>query len=180
MGTRSLTVMLEEGHKGKDGKEIIVMYRQMDGYPTGHGQELVDFLTGIKLVNGICPGDKERQIVQANGMGCLAAQLVSHFKTEVGNFYLYPSKTRDCGEEWIYTVYPKDGRVCLRVQSGSVTFFGLPGTKQKNMPVVFDGELTEWDAKEVEDTASKLADSVPNDWVQGRQRKEAAKAIKKA
>lgn len=40
MGTRSLTVFIDE----HNDKEIVVMYRQMDGYPEGHGQDLVDFL----------------------------------------------------------------------------------------------------------------------------------------
>jgi hypothetical protein len=150
------------------------MYRQMDGYPDGHGQELVDFLTGVKLVNGIPCGSKE---VMANGMGCLAAQIVAHFKTDVGNFYLYPPKTRDCGEEWIYTVYEKEQKIRLRVQSGCVTFFGLPGTKQKNMPVVFDDTLDKWDAKAVSETADKLYESVPNDFIQEQDTKKAQKAI---
>ena len=47
MGTRSLTTFLEE-----DGTEIAVLYRQMDGYPTGHGQDLKDFLLPFTVVNG--------------------------------------------------------------------------------------------------------------------------------
>ena len=47
MGTRSLTVFNDE-----DGKEIAVMYRQFDGYPSGHGTELAEFLAGKKMVNG--------------------------------------------------------------------------------------------------------------------------------
>lgn len=42
-------------------------------------------------------------------MGCLAAQVVAHFKTKVGGFYLYPPKTHDIGEEFIYTVSGKPG-----------------------------------------------------------------------
>ena len=38
MGTRSLTFVYE------DNKPIVNMYRQFDGYPEGHGQELADFL----------------------------------------------------------------------------------------------------------------------------------------
>lgn len=103
MGTRSLTVFVEE-----DGTEIVVMYRQFDGYLEGMGKDLAEFLDGIKLVNGIPMGTTKRL---ANGMGCLAAQAIADFKTEVGNVYLYPAGTRDCGEEFIYTVYPQaDGR----------------------------------------------------------------------
>ena len=41
MGTRSLTVVKEEEN------ELLVMYRQMDGYPSGHGQDLANFLKPI-------------------------------------------------------------------------------------------------------------------------------------
>lgn len=48
MGTRSLTVVLN----GK-GEEIITLYRQYDGYPSGHGQELKRFLQDYRICNGI-------------------------------------------------------------------------------------------------------------------------------
>ena len=95
MGTRSLTVI-------KDGKkEICVLYRQHDGYPEGHGKELAEFLSGFRIVNGY---DHDDTVKVANGMNCLAAQIITHFKTGVGQFYLYPPKTRDMGEEYVYTI----------------------------------------------------------------------------
>lgn len=48
MGTRSLTFVYDE-----DGEKIVNMYRQMDGYPSGHGLELAEFLEPITMVNGI-------------------------------------------------------------------------------------------------------------------------------
>jgi hypothetical protein len=99
MGTRCLTKFIEEG------KEICVLYRQFDGYPEGHGKELAEFLKNMPIVNGY--GDDT--IKQANGMGCLAAQVVAHFKTKVGGFYLYPAKTSDIGEEFVYSVSGKPG-----------------------------------------------------------------------
>lgn len=101
MGTRSLTIV-----KDQDNKPIIKMYRQYDGYPSVHGQELAEFLKGIRIVNGI--GSDRDKI--ANGMNCLAAQIVAHFKQEVGGFYLHPptrSKRGAYGEEYTYTVYFK-------------------------------------------------------------------------
>ena len=79
MGTRCLTFVYE------DGEVVLNMYRQFDGYPSGHGVELAKFLEGMVIVNGYNSDDK-RKI--ANGMGCLAAQLVSYFKVGVGRFYL--------------------------------------------------------------------------------------------
>lgn len=99
MGTRSLTVF-------KDGaKEIAVMYRQFDGYITGHGLELAEFLKPMRLVNGF--GSTDRAGTVANGMGCLAAQIIAHFKgkqEEPGGFYLHPAGTRQCDDEFIYYV----------------------------------------------------------------------------
>jgi hypothetical protein len=100
MGTRCLTVFYNE-----DKTEIAVLYRQFDGYPECHGKELADFLKGKKIVNGIME-DRSKIF---NGMSCLAAQVISHFKEEAGGFYLYPAGTRNCGEEYIYHVNGKVG-----------------------------------------------------------------------
>lgn len=102
MGTRCLTVFQEE-----DGTEIAVLYRQMDGYPDGHGKELADFLAGHRIVNGISGGANKDNAF--NTIHCLAARVVAHFKDDIGGFYLYPAGTRDVGEEYIYTVTNKDG-----------------------------------------------------------------------
>ena len=163
MGTRSLTIILDE-----NGKEICVLYRQYDGYPTGHGADLKEFLDGFMVVNGYGSDDPPKA---ANGMGCLAAQIVSHFKSGIGGFYLYPAKTRDCGEEYIYTAYlnhpEKNGpRVLnLKIQAGAVTFFGLPGTKQNNMPVIFDGSINDFDPQSVEQAWSNRAEEPFNDFI---------------
>ena len=121
MGTRSLTVF------GKGVDEIVVMYRQMDGYPTGHGQELAEFLDGFTVVNGYSFADN-RKI--ANGLNCLAAQVIAHFKNGVGGFYLYPANTRDCWEEYIYIVSEKNSAPYIEVidtyDNGNFLFKGTP------------------------------------------------------
>ena len=77
MGTRSLTFVYN------DNVRVMCMYRQFDGYPSGHGAELATFLGGFDaIVNGM-QLNETRKI--ANGMGCLAAQLVSNFKVDAGN-----------------------------------------------------------------------------------------------
>ena len=112
MGTRSLTIMQDSFG---DHKEIAVLYRQFDGYPAGHGKELADFLSDMVITNGI--GD--RRIRSANGGQCLAAQIVAHFKEDVGGFYLCPAGTRDCDEEYRYTVTPTvEEGITLTVESG--------------------------------------------------------------
>jgi hypothetical protein len=95
MGTRSLTFVYD------DKEPMINMYRQFDGYPSGHGSNLAEFLNSFDaIVNGISVGDN-RKI--ANGMGCLAAQLIAHFKIDVGGFYMYPVTAKDCGQEYEYS-----------------------------------------------------------------------------
>jgi hypothetical protein len=99
MGTRCLTVFV-------DGEsELAVLYRQMDGYPEGHGRDLAHFLAEAVVVNGISgPGR------QFNGIGDLAVRTIAALKERLGgperegSLYLYPAKTRDCGEEYVYYV----------------------------------------------------------------------------
>lgn len=97
MGTRSLTYVY-------DGKTpVVCMYRQFDGYPSGHGQELADFLFDGKFVNGIPFGSKEKLF---NGMGCLAAQMVAAFKEDAGGIYLYHTdRDQDAWQEYEYHVF---------------------------------------------------------------------------
>mgnify|MGYP003676091329 CR=1 FL=1 len=134
MGTRSLTVFTDA-----HDKEIVVMYRQYDGYISQHGKELGEFLQQFdEVVNGLV-GDNRKQ---ANGMACLAAQTIMHFKERIknhdyskrefdsktgvmksqlkeghheGGIYLFAAGSRDCGEEYIYYISESKGRIHLRV-----------------------------------------------------------------
>tara|TARA_B100000927_G_scaffold69597_2_gene55122 strand:+ start:511 stop:969 length:459 start_codon:yes stop_codon:yes gene_type:complete len=103
MGTRSLTTFIET-YKNDSGKkkknEIVTMYRQYDGYPTGHGLDLAEFLSQGKLVNGI--GFLDDTIV-FNGMGCLSAQVIAEFKNGAGGIYLQ-RENKNSGEEYRYEV----------------------------------------------------------------------------
>ena len=56
MGTRSLTTFNED----HTDEEIVVLYRQMDGYPEGHGIDLFRFLNNMNMVNGMSPGEKRK------------------------------------------------------------------------------------------------------------------------
>ena len=108
MGTRSLTYVYE-GKREDWVKPFVCMYRQFDGYPSGHGAELADFLLSGKVVNGIPSGSTERLF---NGMNCLAAQLVAHFKDGVGGIYLYRADVdQDCWQEYEYHVWEDAVRV---------------------------------------------------------------------
>jgi hypothetical protein len=97
MGTRCLTFVY-------DGDTAVInMYRQFDGYPEGHGQELSEFLLQFDaIVNGMAFNESRKV---ANGMGCLAAQMIAHFKQTPGSFYIHPVTDYDCGQEYEYHVY---------------------------------------------------------------------------
>lgn len=112
MGTRSLTFVYD----GR--KKVLCLYRQYDGYVSGHGAELASFLKSGKLVNGI-PGGKEKFF---NGMGCLAAQMVANFKVGAGNFYIMATDTKDVWQEYEYHVYDK--KVVVKEGNSTVIFTG--------------------------------------------------------
>jgi hypothetical protein len=132
MGTRALTFVY-------DGERpIINLYRQYDGYPSGHGAELAEFLDGFTVVNGF--GEKRSKL--ANGMGCLAAQLVANFKTEVGQFYLHSPNEKDCGQDYEYHVYQKDRELRVRVTDRGYNMFGL--TMSDTNGSIFDGTVAEF------------------------------------
>lgn len=134
MGTRSLTFVY-------DGEEAIInMYRQYDGYPSGHGAELANFLGQFTIVNGIRVGESRKV---ANGMGCLAAQMVSHFKgDEAGQFYLYPASAKDCGQDYEYHVYTDQRGLCVRITDRGCNMFGL--TMSDVNEAIFDGTVEEF------------------------------------
>ena len=140
MGTRSLTYVYDS-YKDETGKlvhrPIINLYRQYDGYPTGHGNDLAIFLRQFTIVNGL--GANENKMV-ANGMGCLAAQLVAHFKEGAGQFYLYPTDCYDCGQDYEYHIYKnKEGELCVRVKDRGFNMFGL--TMSDKDECIFDGPI---------------------------------------
>jgi hypothetical protein len=119
MGTRSLTFVYDEPAAHYEHcRPIINMYAQYDGYPEGHGRELAEFLTPLTLVNGL--GRDTANL--ANGMGCLAAQLVARFKVGCGGHYLYPTTVKDCGQDFEYHIYAN--RVVVKNYEGKELFRG--------------------------------------------------------
>lgn len=112
MGTRALTFVYDA-----DNQPFLNLYRQYDGYIAGHGAELAEFLAGKTLVNGF--GRESKSL--ANGMGCLAASLVAHFKETVGGFYIHSVTESECGQDFEYHVY-KD-RVVVKGYNPSYSLF---------------------------------------------------------
>ena len=113
MGTRSLI------HFDEDGTTLATLYRQFDGYPEVAGLALAGVLTrngkSRKVVNGFGGGDGASGAF--NTLGCVAAEVIGRLKLEnreddgstIGGFYVYKPGSKDCGEEYTYTVSVKDG-----------------------------------------------------------------------
>jgi hypothetical protein len=142
MGTRSLTTFIEtytERDTGKKKKnEVVTMYRQYDGYPSGHGKELAEFLADGKVVNGYgLDGGK-----QFNGIGCLAAQVVAHFKDGVGGFYLQRGN-KDSGEEYRYHVIHDYDKGTLTIKVMEVGYVNKKDEYVNKTRTIFNGSPAE-------------------------------------
>jgi len=132
MGTRALTFVY-------DGSTPIVnMYRQYDGYPSGHGLELAQFLTRGRLVQGL--SGKEQVVF--NGMGCLAAAMIANFKETPGGFYIYSVEETECGQDYEYHVYQVEDEIRVRVTNRGCNMFGL--TMSDTNDNIFDGSAVEF------------------------------------
>jgi hypothetical protein len=137
MGTRSLTVIKND--EGK--KDLLTIYRQMDGYLAGHGRDLKTFLTSRKLVNGYGRGGEK---VEANGMGCLAAQLICDLKIDggkigPGSIYVMNNGTKNVGEEYLYIIAPRGESFDLKV-------YGLGESYDKGCTeLIYSGSIEDFD-----------------------------------
>jgi hypothetical protein len=115
MGTRCLTIIHD------DRVPLISMYRQFDGYLSGHGLELARFLLDMKIVNGL--GLEREQV--ANGAGCLAAQMIAYFKNAPGNIYIEPIPDEDTDHvDYVYKVLVDSGKITVEVTGDGNNFNG--------------------------------------------------------
>lgn len=144
MGTRSLTIIMD------GNSELCRIYRQLDGYPKGHGVALAK-LCDVRITNGISGDGKGT----ANGMGCLAAQVVmglkdackfKHRPSGVGDIYLEaPGGELNAWCEYIYVVRGSEGNkptIECTTQTGP-----WPFNVQASAGHVFTGLPQAWLAK---------------------------------
>ena len=131
MATRALINFVERKdgvsfseHPGVD-KIHTQIYHHYDGYPEYLGVRLANFLDGYDVVNGLSTG---YQGPVANGMGCLAAQLVSYIKDKPGNVYLQKPQELDW-ENYEYFIWVKDHNelwISIFNYDGNCIFVGEP------------------------------------------------------
>ncbi len=145
MGTRSLTKVIETYRDEKKNKQVKVtlvnMYRQYDGYPSGHGTELADFLKGGKVVNGI--GGNDTNVF--NGAGCLAAQMIAHFKDGAGGIYIEPITSKNCGQEYEYEVIVDFDTKELTMKCIEVGYINKKGNYKNGKITIFEGKPVDFE-----------------------------------
>jgi hypothetical protein len=153
MGTACLTVVLN-----KEEQEIVWVYVPQDGYPASFGRILADLLSGITIVDGLPAQQTDPNIMSvidelptiANGLECLAAEIVKYLKEEPGYVYLYPPGTKGLYVAYTYVVTGQFGEgPCVRVYDDYY--------KSEEAELLFDGpasDLHEWiDSRDDEITA---------------------------
>jgi len=101
MGTRSLTFFYES--RQPDSQPLVAVYGQFDGYISGYGIDVSNFLQDMKVVNGFTSLETDGN--HANGMGCLAAQFIAEIKDGIGNIYIASVDTDTDSVDYIYHIY---------------------------------------------------------------------------
>lgn len=109
MGTRSVTYIHEMDSLG--GGVACAFYRQYDGYPSGHGQDLADWLQGKSLVNGI--GSDFRKGIDHNRAGQMAIDLMYDLKKET-SIECCPLDIDAGGLDFVYHVYFEGGEFFIK------------------------------------------------------------------
>jgi len=90
------------------------LYKHYDGYPEILGVTLASYLKDYDIRNGV-PSSHQGPI--ANGISCLAAQLVSYIKEGPGDIYLQPPVDASW-EEYTYYVWVKENsRIMISIFS---------------------------------------------------------------
>ncbi len=102
MGTRALIKINIK--KGEMIAPLVCIYKQHDGYLSGLGATLFEFLNRKKIINGI--SGSPDPVNTSNGAYDFAGQLVYELKQRqpLAGVYLYPTNTNDVGQDFTYTV----------------------------------------------------------------------------
>lgn len=101
MGTRSKTSFYKRDYNKavKIDTHIVSVYQQFDGYLSGVGQQILDFLNGGELGNGIAGRPELGKFF--NGIDCMAASFIAIEKTNPGGLYI---TEEDSDQEYNYNV----------------------------------------------------------------------------
>lgn len=148
MSVKCLTVIPDD-----EGKDVCVLSRTIDGYLTGHGEYLRNFLRGYLITREAKAMDHRNA---APTIGRLAAKLIAEFKAGIGDFELLPAGTRDQGEEYRYTICARHSALKipsllnLRVEVAFPRYAEIDSSNASKMTVIYEGLLDEFDPHEVQ------------------------------
>ncbi len=141
MGTRSITVVTNQWDEG-DIEHNATIYRHWDGYLSGHGLWLADFLKGVIVTNG-----EHGKLNHFNGPGRLASGIVAAMQIDGLNPDLM-DQGAVVGQEFEYRVHVAygagGGKIAVKVLDGPMTFFGGGGEDCANE--IFNGTVEEFGA----------------------------------
>ena len=139
MATRALINFVERKEGRSFSKQLepsaihTQIYHHWDGYPGGLGVTLANYLDDYTIANGI---STEYQGPVANGIGCLAAQLVGLLKQGPGNVYLQPPVKPDW-EDFVYYIWVKNHEEIM------ISIFDVYGEADESTMCIFVGKTEE-------------------------------------
>jgi len=96
MGTRSTTKIYNQW-----GRLVLSLYKQFDGYHSGWGTDLKNFIKRGTFVNGIPSGLEVEENCLHNGIEDFALNLVKEFKQGAGGLY---ATTENDEQEYNYKI----------------------------------------------------------------------------
>lgn len=129
MSTTALTTIIEQG----SDYPLVQLHRQFDGYVSGHGLALAEFLSTVALIDSTPTTSVPRGRTFAFGAGCLAARLIAKLKTEPGNFTLVSaSPGQEADFTYVVVVDSQAATIKVEVFKGEECrenrlFWGSPG-----------------------------------------------------
>lgn len=144
MGTRSVVEIKDE-----QGKSLVKVYRQYDGYPTGRGQDIQDAFGDAIFCNGIGGDDANKENIH-NGMSCFAATYIKKEKEGIGGVYLYTGDVT--GEEYGYILEPSG---LTKAEMFGQKVKGLKVTIYHGDKVIYKGSLKKANMKAIEKKGNK-------------------------
>ena len=125
MGTRSIT-HIHEMQGVSEEKIVCSFYRHWDGYPSGHGDDLAEFLKDKKLVNGIGRFfDKSRDF---NSAGTMAVQLMSYIQEKSG-CEVIPTGKSNYWEEYTYDIFFRNDEFEIHIDGKPYMVSDFDGVK---------------------------------------------------
>lgn len=146
MGHRTHTYVYEDTEITNTEDALVCIYHQW-GLPSEYGRRLGEFLRNIELVNGY--GSDANIGTQANGMGCLAAQLIGSEKSKLGLGGCYITAVQEEVDtlfiEYIYEIWPNKVKIS-KTSWSAMAKVNWPKDKViyqgdwKDIPLNFDDE----------------------------------------